>query len=204
MANLRTALGKAISKIRFCTLSVPQFATICRTYPGLLSEDESADVHNAITLKEPGVSTDVLQKSSWECSFSKGERFRIGTPIDYDYILFAYSKKINLNGLILCSRIDAEIRVEVDIREGEVKRPTYTALILENGTKFIFDNPIQLESFHPTTIRIFSEAFQQPITSFLHGFKLQNKVVKNGVEFRFLEPICTKLNLITTFIFELM
>lgn len=210
--NLRMALGEAISKIPFDTLEFREFATINREYRGLLSAEEAIDVYEAIAAKTIDVNLTVfgnknklpaavVEKSSSECSFSKGQRLKIDFSRNYDYIVFYYNKKIKLNGFIICSRIDSEIKVEVKI-EGEEKRPTYTASISENETKIIFDDPIEMRSCKCCTIRIFSETLRQPSAS-LYGLKLEECVVQNGVKFQIPQPICNKLNLITTLLFDI-
>lgn len=59
-ANLRAALGNALFKIPFCSMTTEQFATIVENFSGLLSPQESTEVFCTIALKANGKTSSIF------------------------------------------------------------------------------------------------------------------------------------------------
>lgn len=90
-ADLRTELGDALFKIRFCSMAAEDFARIDKKYPGLLLEQESIEVFHAIILKSNGEISSIFgennskpRKRNFVDSSENGntnKRFRFRSPI---------------------------------------------------------------------------------------------------------------------------
>lgn len=206
-ANLRDALGDAIFKIRFCSMTGEQFATIDENYSGIFLERDSIQVYRTILLRANdktssrfgefnGKAREPIE-STLECSFSKGLPITFHSPLDEDSTNLSCDKTINVNGFVICNRMDFDVKVQFGVLESIV----YKKYIWGNETKIVFDNPIQLKANKWCYIRITSDIFKQSSRGW-HGFNVVKSVEQNGVTFQIDEDYCDEINFITRLLYN--
>lgn len=181
-ANLRAALGGAISKIRFRSMTATEFATIGKEYAGLLSAQESIEIFQAIVLHE-NVEKARAAKSgnSLKCRFTRGLPQRRDTQKKQDCIGFTCDKAILLKGLIMCSRIVDTVQVEVYINGKQC--PSQMKMKTSNTkTQIKFLKPIRVKETR--SCRIFVKTTKKTSIGW-YGYNVASSVTKNDVSFTF-------------------
>lgn len=190
--NLRAALGEALFKIRFCSMTAEQFATINEMYAKLLSSDESTEVFQAILSKAKGKPSSTFGEFNskprreiplnLECSFYKGAPIRRNNSLLTEVLRFRCNKAIYLTGFVCCNEMNVD-RLNVFFFQSQKK--CVTESILDNcETKITFNEPIQSEAGELYEIfMLWSNNLKSPAK--WYEYNLQRRVETNGVSFNF-------------------
>lgn len=208
-SNLRAAMGAALYKIRFCSMSIEQFARISKTHAGLLTGQESVEVFQAIGLKADGEISNIfgeingtartsIEPLDLECTFNTG------SPIkdifdSGDCIRFFCDKTINLNGFVICHGIFEEIDVTVKVSDTRLD-VEHTKWISGNETVITFNDSIRVESNELCNVYFLSKAFQQSNNNW-YGYHVRD-TKQYGVSFTFPPKYCGGVYLITRLLFS--
>lgn len=180
----RAALGdEIIEQIRFCVMTVEEFAAIDKKYAELLSVQESNAVYRVIgkatdgktskltTNIKPRVPTamsttrfkdDALKSKSIECSLIGRRKGFTGYPPDNDSIAFICDQTIVLNGFTICNKIVGKILIDIEIGARHLKDYNHTASTCTGElTKIIFTDPILVNRYERCCVKVKSKVFQQ-------------------------------------------
>lgn len=183
----RLALGDALFKIRFHSMTAQEFAVIGRDYEGLLTTQESIKIFQSILLndeksKAPGDGSN--SGSYLKCKFIKGVPMRRDKQTKQDCIGFLCDKTITLNGFIMCSRIVDFVRIEVYVK-GKPVRCQWAIRGSTTGTRFKFVETIKVK--RNTECRIFVKCLKSTKNSCIgwYGYNVVSSKKQNDVSFRF-------------------
>lgn len=179
-ANLRAALGDALSKIRFKSMTAQEFAIIGKDYAGLLSAQESIEIFQAIVLNVKK-SREAKNGTSLKCKFNRGLPQKRDALTKQDCIGFTCDKDILLNGIIMCSRIVDTVQVEVYVNgkqyPSKMKMKTSTT-----KTQIKFLKPIKVKQ--TKSCRIFVKPSKKTSIGWF-GYNVVSSITKNDVSFQF-------------------
>lgn len=200
-ANLRLALGDALFKIQFNSMTAQEFAIIGKEYAGLLTAQESIEIFQAILLKENDEKHKAeLAAKGFKCKFTKGTPQRRDTQTKQDYIGFSCDKTILLNGFMMCSRIIDTVNVEIYIN-GKPCKCKKTVKASKTKTQIKFVKPIKIKE--NKSCRIFVKTTKKSSIGW-YGYNVVSCITKNDVSFRFQRDKSDGIYSITQLLFNVV
>lgn len=182
---LRTALGdEIVEQIRFCVMSIEQFAAIDKKYSGFLSVQESNEIYRVIGKATNGKSSrftttprvpktistirskdDVASSKTIQCSFIDKVKSSSGNPSESDSIAFLCDKTILLNGFMVCNKFADQFIIDIETGTRYLKDYKHTAWpttsITREFTKVMFAEPIQVNRNERCLITAKSKHFKE-------------------------------------------
>lgn len=182
--RLRAALGDGIiEQIRFCLMTVEEFAAIDKKHSGLLSMQESNEVYQVIGKATDGKSNkfttnvkprvpktisttrfkdDALKSQNMMCSLVNKRESFTEYPSENDTVAFICDKAILLNGLTMCNKIVDKFLVDIEIGARYLKDYKHSSSYSKAElTKITFTEPIQVNRNERCFINVKSKKIQQ-------------------------------------------
>lgn len=201
--HLREALGDAVFQIRFCTMSVEEFASLHKLYAGFFSTDESNEIIYGIgkvnDSSKPGLfnhkpRTPITTTSSpiesnarsLECSIS-GNGVKVNrAPSEVEKIAIICDKPIVLKGLVVRLEKLADITVDINLGARQLKKYPATVKLSDHQNRIFFREPVEIKAHERCIITLKSAMFKR---SKISGCCIKSEVVdKNGIWFQFPNP----------------
>lgn len=201
-ANLREVLGDAVFQIRFCAMTVEEFASLHKLYAGFFSTNESNEiiygigkVNDANTCmfsnkpREPKTTASTLvqsnSESTLECVIS-GNKAKVNRPPnEVEKIAFICDKPIYLKGLVVrFEKLATDLSVDIDLGSKQLKRHPANVTMANDENRITFGEPVKMEAHERCLITLKSKMFKQGKKS---GYCIKSEIVdNNGIWFQFL------------------
>lgn len=199
-AGLRDALGDAVYEIRFCTMTIEEFASIHKTYAGFFKSTESDEIIHGIGKvedfkncifnnkpREPNSSSsgrfkqNLLMKNSAECEIRRSDK-AMREPNDCDTIAFICDKPIQLNGFSVCEtlRNPDDLDLMVDLKLGS--RILQNHPIQKQGLAITFEEPVDIMPHERCFITLKSKVFAEKK---MIGHYVRSEVMNDSIWFQF-------------------
>ncbi len=202
-AHLREVLGDAVFQIRFCTMSVEEFASLHKLYAGFFSTDESNEIIYGIgkvnDSSKPGLfnhkpripittTSSPIESNprSLDCSISGNGVAVNRATSEVEKIAIICDKPILLKGLVVRLEKLADISVDIDLGAIQLKKYSATVKLSDNQNRIFFREPVEIKAHERCIITLKSAIFKRTKIS---GCCIKSEIVdKNGIWFQFPNP----------------